>query len=57
MTERGTEVVNKFKIVPDQLVVVQQVYYSYACPNCEENDIETAVVKAPHEKSIIPGTD
>ena len=56
MTEIGTEVVNKLKIIPAQVVVEQHVYYSYACRNCEETDIETPVVKAPHEKSIIPGS-
>ena len=56
MTEIGTEVVNKLKIIPAQAVVEQHVYYTYACRNCEETDIETPVVKAPHEKSIIPGS-
>ena len=56
MIEIGTEVVNKLKIIPAQAVVEQHVYYTYACRNCEETDIETPVVKAPHEKSIIPGS-
>ena len=56
MIEIGTEVVNKLKIIPAQAVVEQHVYYTYACRNCEETDIETPVVKAPYEKSIIPGS-
>ena len=56
MIEIGTEVVNKLKIIPAQAVVEQHVYYTYACRNCEETDIETPVVKTPHEKSIIPGS-
>ena len=56
MIEIGTEVVNKLKIIPAQAVVEQHVYYTYACRNCEETDIETPVVKAPHERSIIPGS-
>ena len=59
MTEIGTEVVNKLKIVPAQVVVEQHVYYSYACKSCAETADEgckTPVVKAPHEKSIIPGS-
>ena len=56
MNEIGTEVVNKLKIIPAQTIVEQHVYYTYACRNCEETDIETPVVKAPREKSIIPGS-
>ena len=56
MTEIGTEVVNKLKIIPAQTIVEQHVYYSYACRNCEETDIETPVVRAPYEKSVIPGS-
>ena len=56
MTEIGTEVVNKLKIIPAQTIVEQHVYYSYACRKCNEEDIETPVAKAPHEKSVIPGS-
>ena len=31
MTEIGTEVVNKLKIIPAQAIVEQHVYYTYAC--------------------------
>ena len=56
MTEIGAEVVNKLKIIPAQTIVEQHIYYSYACRKCNEEDIETPVVKAPHEKSVIPGS-
>ena len=59
MTVIGTEVVNKLKIIPAQMVVEQHVYYSYACKSCAEtadDGCETPVVRAPHEKSIIPGS-
>ncbi len=56
MTEIGAEVVNKLKIIPAQVIVEQHIYYSYACRNCEETDIETPVVKAPREKGVIPGS-
>ena len=59
MTEIGTEVVNKLKIIPAQIVVEQHVYYSYACRSCSETadeGCETPVVKAPREKGIIPGS-
>ena len=32
------------------------MYYTYACRNCNKEDIETPVVKAPREKNIIPGS-
>lgn len=59
MTEIGTEVINKLKIIPAQVVIEQHVYYSYACKSCAEtadDGCETPVVQAPHEKSIIPGS-
>ena len=59
MTEIGTEVVNKLKIIPAQTIVEQHVYYTYACKSCAEtadDGCETPVVKVPHEKSIIPGS-
>ena len=59
MTEIGTEVVNKLKIIPAQAIVEQHVYYTYACKSCAEtadDGCETPVVRAPHEKSIIPGS-
>ena len=56
MTEIGKEVVHTLKITPAKIVVVEDIYFSYACKNCNETDIETPVVKTPHEKSIIPGS-
>ena len=59
MTEIGTEVVNKLKIIPAQAIVEQHVYYTYACKRCSESadeGCETPVVKAAREKNIIPGS-
>ena len=56
MTEIGKEVVNKLKIKPAQVIVEQHIYYTYACRKCNETGIETPVVKAPREKSILPGS-
>ena len=59
MTEIGTEVVNKLKIIPAQTIVEQHIYYTYACKSCSESadeGCETPVVKAPREKNIIPGS-
>ena len=59
MIEIGTEVVNKLKIIPAQAVVEQHVYYTYACKSCAktaDDGCETPIVRAPYEKSIIPGS-
>jgi transposase len=56
LTEIGTEVVRTLEIIPAQMVVREDVYYTYACQNCNKEDIETPVVKAPREKNIIPGS-
>ena len=56
MTEIGKEVINKVKIKPAELIIEQHVYYSYACQTCNKENIETPVVKAPYEPSVIPGS-
>ena len=59
MTEVGSEVFSKLKIIPAQIVVEQHVYYSYACKSCAETadeGCETPFAKAPYEKSVIPGS-
>lgn len=56
MAEIGKEVVKTLEIIPAQYIVREDIYYTYACPNCNREDIETPVVKAPWEKNIIPGS-
>lgn len=56
MTEIGKEVVRTLKIVPAQVIVKEDVYYAYACQNCNQENIETPIAKTPREKSIIPGS-
>ena len=56
MTEIGKEVVRTLEIIPAQTIVREDIYYTYACQKCNKEDIETPVVKAPREKSIIPGS-
>ena len=56
MTEIGKEVVRTLEIIPAQMVVREDIYYTYACQNCNKEDTETPVVKAPKEKNIIPGS-
>jgi len=59
MTEIGKEVVRTLEIIPAQVVVHEDIYYTYACKKCSEDadeGCETPVVKAPREKNIIPGS-
>ena len=56
MTEIGKEVVRTLEIIPAQTIVREDIYYTYACQNCNKEDIETPVVKAPRERNIIPGS-
>ena len=56
MTEIGKEVVRTLEIIPAQTIVREDIYYTYACQNCNKEDIETPVVKAPKEKNLIPGS-
>ena len=56
MTEIGRDVRRRIKIVPAQVTVVEDWYYTYACRNCEKENIETPVVKAAREANVIPGS-
>ena len=55
MVEIGKEVVETVKVIPAQYILRKDIYYTYACRNCEENGISTPVVKTPHQKSVISG--
>ena len=56
MTDIGTEVVKKLKIKSVELVVEEHRYHTYACQTCNRENTQTPVVKAPREKSVIPGS-
>lgn len=56
MTLIGKEVTRKLKIIPARTVIVEDHYYSYACRNCEKENIQTPVLKTPKEKGVISGS-
>ena len=56
MTPIGKEVTRKLKIIPARTVIVEDHYYSYACRNCEKENIQTPVLKTPKEKGVISGS-
>ena len=56
MVEIGKEEKETLRLIPAQAWVQKDVYYTYACRNCKENNIETPIVKTPREPSVIPGS-
>jgi len=56
MEEIGKEVHRSLKIIPAQVTVREDIYYTYACRQCKQEDIEVPVVKAPREPVVIPGS-
>ena len=56
MREIGTEVRETLKLIPAKAILRRDVYYTYACENCEKNDTSTPIMKAPKEPSVIPGS-
>ena len=55
MVEIGKEVHYSIKIIPAQVRLQEDHYFSYACKFCEKETGETPVVQTPREKTIIPG--
>ena len=56
MTEIGKEVRRRLKLEPPKVIVVEDRYYTYGCRKCEQEGIETPVVKAAREPNFIPGS-
>lgn len=56
MREIGTEVRKTLKLIPAKAILRRDVYYTYACENCEKNDISTPIVKVLKEPAVIPGS-
>jgi transposase len=56
MVEIGKEIRRSMKIVPPQYSVVEDVYYTYACKQCEAETDEALIVKTPKEPVVLPGS-
>lgn len=52
----GKEVHKSLRITPPQFTVVEDVYYTYACKECEKASDEAMIVKTPREPSVITGS-
>ena len=55
MVEIGKEVHRSLKIIPAQVRLQEDWYFSYACKSCEKEGTETPILNTPKEKTIIPG--
>lgn len=52
----GSDVREKIQIVPARVILHRDIYVTYACRNCKENNITTPVVQTPKEPALIPGS-
>lgn len=56
MEEIGKEVRRRLVIIPAQVKIREDRYYTYACRKCTEEGIQTPVVKTAKENPVIPGS-
>ena len=56
MVEIGKEVRQTLEMKPAQFYLREDWYYTYACRKCQNEEIETSVVKTPKEPAMIPGS-
>ena len=56
MVEIGTEVRRTLEIIPEKIVVHEDIYHNYACKECEKESDQAMIVKTPKEPSVIPGS-
>ena len=52
----GTEVQEKIEIIPAKVILHRDVYVTYACQNCKENNDATPILQTPKEPALIPGS-
>jgi len=56
MTEIGTEVRRTLVMIPAQVKIREDVYFTYACQNCKQTGTETPILKAEKEPPLISGS-
>jgi len=55
MVEIGKEVRRTLQMKPAEFWVREDIYYTYACKNCEQETGEANIVKAAREPALLPG--
>ncbi len=56
MREIGVDTRRRLKIIPAQVVVIEDRYHVYACRNCDKNGTETPIAKCGREPNFMPGS-
>lgn len=56
MEEIGSEVRRTLVMIPAQVKIREDVYYTYACQNCKQTGTETPILKTEKEPPLIPGS-
>ena len=56
MEEIGKEVHRTLKMEPPKFWIREDVYYTYACNNCELETGEANILKTPKEPALLPGS-
>lgn len=56
MDEIGKETVRTLKIIPAQVVVHEDVYYTYKCSSCLNDNGSEIIEKTPHNAACYPGS-
>ena len=51
----GKEIRDTLVFQPAQAYLKQDIYYTYGCRKCEEEDVSTPILKTPKELALIPG--
>lgn len=52
----GKEIREELKLIPAKAVILRHVRYTYACRDCEKNNITVPLIKAPVPKPVIKGS-
>ena len=52
----GRKVTKHLEMIPAKVVIREDVYYTYACKKCHENEADTPVVETPQPNPVIKGS-
>lgn len=56
MQKIGKEVHRHLKIIPAKVIIIEDIVYTYACRNCEKDDISVPFKKASMGNPVIKGS-
>ncbi len=56
MMEIGRDVRRTLVMIPAQVRIREDIYFTYACPKCKEEGTETPIRKAERFPALIPGS-